>query len=59
MKHLPANTPPEELRLSARYLAKVSAVLFSQKGNAITLLDRAAKLSPEDDESRQLREKLK
>ena len=59
MKRLPADTSAADLRLAARCVAKVAESLPAQKPAALALLDRAAKLAPEDDETRKLRESLK
>ena len=59
MKRLPADLTAAELRIAARLIAKVTETLPEQKPTALTLLDRAAKLSPEDDETKALRESLK
>jgi hypothetical protein len=59
MKRLPADLTADELRIAARLIAKVAETLPEQKKHAITLLDRALSLAPEDDETRQLRESIK
>ena len=59
MKRLPADLTAAELRIAARLIAKVGETLPEQKKHAITLLDRALSLAPEDDETKKLRDSLK
>ena len=59
LKHVPADTNAADLRLAARFVSIVAATVPEQKANALLLLDRAAKLAPEDDETKALRERLK
>lgn len=59
MKRLPADTTAPDLRLAAQLIAAVAKTLPEQKPTALTLLERAAKLAPEDDETKALRESLK
>ena len=59
IKHLPADAGTAELRLAARFVARVAATIPGQKTNVLLLLDRAAKLAPEDEASTALRDQLK
>ena len=54
MKRLPADTSAAALRLAARFVAKVAESLPEQKPVALSLLDRAAKLGSEDEETKAL-----
>ena len=58
MKRLPADTSAADLRLAAHLVAQVAETLPKQKATARALLDRAAKISPETDETKQLRVRL-
>ena len=64
LQHLPADTSAREFRLAAQLVAK-AAVNFpmaeqpTHRKTARELLDRAAQLTPEDDQSKDLRESLK
>jgi|GEM_PF-580776 len=60
LKRLSVDTSPHGLRLAARLIAKIAAILTDQKKHALELLDRALKLDPnEDEETKKLRESLK
>ena len=59
MKHLPTDASAADLRLAARYVALMVRILPAQKGNALELLDRAAKLAREDNETKKLRDSLR
>jgi WD40 repeat protein len=59
MKHFPADTSAADLRLATRLVAEVAKTIPEQKATALLLLDRAAKLAPEDEDTKALRERLK
>jgi hypothetical protein len=58
LKRLPADTNAADRRLAARFVTKVAESLTKQKPVAISLLDRTAQLTPEDEKAKALRAKL-
>lgn len=59
IEHLPRSISADDLRLAARLVAKVVNELPEHKAVARSLLDRAAILSSEDEETQMLRDELK
>ena len=57
-KRLPDDTSADDLRLAARYVAFVARTIPETKAIALALLDRAAKLTSENDETKALRAEL-
>ncbi len=58
MKRLPADASAADLRVAAYHVAIVARSIREAQASALALLDRAAKLAPEDDKSKALRAEL-
>jgi hypothetical protein len=58
MKRLPADMNAADLRLAARLVAFAAKLMPGKKATALSLLDRAAKFAPEDEDTKALRAEL-